>query len=162
MIMNSLVLRSDVRSKDRDDIRELLVSTGSFKPREIDVAIELIDDKLSKTNSEYLFIFADMENTPVGYICYGQITMTESNYDIYWIAVRGDLRGEGIGTLLLKEAEKNINFLGGRHIYVETSSSKGYRLTGAFYRKHGYSQVARIPYFFSEDDDKLVFMKTIA
>jgi ribosomal protein S18 acetylase RimI-like enzyme len=160
--MNSLVLRSDVRSKDRYDIRELLVSTGLFKPREIDVAIELIDDRLSKTKSEYLFIFADIEKIPVGYICYGPVTMTEFSYDIYWIAVRGDLRGEGIGTLLLKEAEKNINFLGGRRIYVETSSSEGYRLTEAFYRKQGYSQVARIPYFFSEDDDKLVFMKTIA
>lgn len=155
-------LRSEVKESDRDDVRALLLSTGIFYPHEIKVAIELIDDRLAKgTHSEYHFIFADGDKGLKGYICYGPITMTIGRFDIHWIAVRKDSQQRGIGSMLLKEAERDILSQGGRFIFVETSSRPDYASTRAFYRSHDYGEVARIPDYYAEGDDKVIFMKAL-
>jgi ribosomal protein S18 acetylase RimI-like enzyme len=161
--MEKIMLRSEPGPGDREGVRELLVSTGFFHPFEIDVAIELIDDRLRKgEKSEYLFIFADVGRKPAGYICYGPITMTERRFDLYWIAVHNSLRGKGVGKLLFREAENHMRKLGGQYIFSETSSRDVYLPTREFYRKLGFREVARIPKFYADNDDKVVFMKTLS
>lgn len=163
--MNSicaLTLRREPEGRDRESIREILLSTGVFYHFEIEVALELIDDRLSKgEGSEYHFIFAESDGEPVGFICYGPITMTEHRFDIYWIAVRKDMQGMGIGSLLLTEAEGDMRRLGCSLIFVETSSRQVYEPTRGFYRRSGFREVARIPDFYAAGDDKVVFMKSL-
>lgn len=160
--LDNIILRKEPLSKDRVFLKELLLSTGVFFHHEIEVAIELVNDRLIKGDeSEYLFIFADKEDGTVGYICYGPITMTEERFDINWIVVRKDMQSKGIGSLLLGEAEKHIKELSGTYIFIETSSRDVYKPTRDFYRKYGYLEVARIPDYYSKDDDKVVFMKSL-
>ncbi|MGE5893291.1 MAG: N-acetyltransferase family protein [bacterium] len=160
--MENIVLRREPRESDRDAVRELLGSTGFFSPREIEVAAELIDDRLTKGgSSEYLFIFAEIDRKPGGYICYGPITMTEGRFDLYWIAVHSGMQGRGIGTLLLTEAERHIDSLNGNYLFSETSSRGIYEPTREFYRKQGFREVARVPQFYADHDDKVIFMKRL-
>ncbi|MBF0316711.1 MAG: GNAT family N-acetyltransferase [Nitrospirae bacterium] len=157
-----LVLRREVRDSDREGVRRILGATGVFHPREIDVAEELVIDALALgSESEYLFIFADVDATTVGYICYGAISMTEAGFDLYWIATDPLFYNRDIATKLLREAEGHIVTLGGRYIFVETSSKVQYLPARGFYGKRGYVEVARVPNYYANGDDKVIMMTTL-
>jgi len=80
--------RYEVRPEDRGVVRSLVESTGVFSPIEVDVAIELVDDRLEiGAQCDYKFVFAELEGSTVGYTCYGPISLTAASYDLYWIAV---------------------------------------------------------------------------
>ncbi|MBF0336343.1 MAG: GNAT family N-acetyltransferase [Nitrospirae bacterium] len=158
----SLVLRRQVRDTDRDDVGRILGATGVFHRREVDVAEELVIDALEKgTESEYLFIFADVDGITAGYICYGAISMTEAGFDLYWIATDPRYYNRGIAATLLREAEGHIVALGGKYIFVETSSKVQYLPARGFYKKHGYIEVARVPNYYADGDDKVILMTTL-
>jgi ribosomal protein S18 acetylase RimI-like enzyme len=102
-------LRNFVSSRDLNEIRRLLEDDGFFKPSEIEVALELVDDSIVKgSNSDYNFILAEYEGKTAGYVCYGPILVTDGRFDLYWISVKKELRRKKIGSLLLVNAEKNI------------------------------------------------------
>jgi ribosomal protein S18 acetylase RimI-like enzyme len=154
--------RGEPHARDISGIRRLLETTDVFYPHEIDVAVELVEDRILKGRaSEYYFVFAQNRADTLGYVCHGPITMTEGRFDLYWIAVRKDAQGMGLGGKLLLRAEEDILERGGRIIYVETSSRDVYLPTRKFYLAHGYIEVARVPRFYGDEDDKLIFMKDI-
>ncbi|MDA8091304.1 MAG: GNAT family N-acetyltransferase [Nitrospiraceae bacterium] len=170
--VNKFSFRYEPVPADRQRLKEILSSTGAFYKREVDVAIELLDDRLQKgEKSEYIFLFCEAEEKKrgkgkaggkvAGYVCYGPITLTKGRFDLYWIAVDASMQGSGIGSALMLEAEKKMAELGCRHIYVETASKKKYAPTRAFYRKNGYAFVALVPEYYAPGDDKLIFMKTL-
>jgi ribosomal protein S18 acetylase RimI-like enzyme len=149
--------------EDCVSVREILDSNGIFYRYEVDVAIELIEDRLERgEDSDYHFIFMDQEGECVGYVCYGPIYMTDNRFDLYWIAVREDLRGGGLGKILLAETERQVLKRNGKILYVETSGKDDYLKTRAFYKKNGYSEIACVPHFYKENDDKIILMKRLA
>jgi D-alanine-D-alanine ligase len=153
--------RHDVAPSDADAVRRIVASTGFFSPAEVDVAVELIEDRLTKGDrSEYRFIFADSEGSPAGYVCYGPIACTIGSYDLYWIAVHDKHRGGGLGTKLMAEAQRVIAIEGGRRIYVETSSRPQYQPTREFYLKCGYRIEATLEDFYSQGDAKVILVKS--
>lgn len=159
----AVTLRADLRTQDREAIRRLLDSTGVFYPQELDVAVELVDDRLAKgENSDYHFLVAESCGEAVGYVCFGPIAVTDRRYDLYWIGVRKDRHGLGIGGRLLREAEKRICARDGKYLYIETSSRPVYEPTRRFYLGHGYREVARVPHFYGDDDDRVIFMKALS
>src|SRR3977135_447998 len=80
------VLRFDVRPSDSNAVRSIVDRTGFFRPDEVDVAVELVDEHLKRgTASGYHFVFAESEGVVVGYACYGPIVCTVSSFDLYWI-----------------------------------------------------------------------------
>jgi ribosomal protein S18 acetylase RimI-like enzyme len=113
------------------------------------------------TASEYLFLFAESADKIAGYVCYGPVSMAQGRFELYWIAVDASRRGQGIGKLLLGRAEAHMRELGGKYVYSETSSRDAYRPTQEFYGKQGFREVARVPLFYADDDDKVIFMKTL-
>lgn len=157
-----ITLRTRARVRDWSDIKKILLSTRLFYSYEIDVALDLLDDQIKwKEESIFSFLFADRNRECVGYVCYGPILTTDNRYDMYWIAVRKDLHGKGIGKILVEETEKRICEKKGRHIYVETSSREDYEPTRAFYRRNGYVEVARVPHYYKDNDDMIILMKTL-
>jgi len=159
---DQIVLRRVVVPADPDTITKIVASTGFFRDDEIQVAAELAEERLEKgASSGYEFLFAEIEGETVAYSCYGLIPCTLHSYDLYWIATRHEYMNRGIGKHLLKETEKEIFKLGGKGIYVETSSKEQYAPTRAFYEKNQYLLKARLEDFYAPDDDKLVYVKTI-
>lgn len=156
-------LRGQVTPADRDAVRQIVETTGFFRPDEVDVAVELVDEALAKGEaSGYYFLFAEIDGNVAGYACYGPIACTLGSYDLYWIAVDPQRQGQGLGQLLLREAERQILQRGGRHIYIETSGRPQYTPTRAFYDRCGYAVAAVLAEFYDRDDDKVIWRKVCA
>jgi len=141
---------------------EILKDTPEFKPSEVVVAEEVIDDCLNDpVNSGYHILVAEDGSAIAGYICYGPTPLTDGTWDIYWEAVAQEKRGQGIGSALMKAAEEEIRKAEGRLAIIETSSTPAYEKTRRFYLGVGYEIIARIPDFYSPGDDKLILQKRL-
>ncbi len=157
---NSMTLRYDVREQDLATVREILESTGFFYPPEVDVAVELVEERLRKGEaSGYFFAFAELDGRTVGYSCCGPIACTTSSFDIFWIAIHSDAQRHGMGKWLMSVTEELIFGRGGERIYVETSGREHYLPTRKFYDRCGYQQVAELPEFYGEQDSKVIYLK---
>jgi len=158
----SLALRTDARAADINAVRRIVESTGFFSDAEVAVAVELIEDRVSKgCRSDYRFVFLDRSNEPLGYACFGPIACTVGSFDLYWIAVHNDARGRGIGRQILAAAEQQIAQEGGRRVYVETSSRVQYEPTRQFYLRCGYQIEATLQDFYSQGDGKVILVKAL-
>ncbi|MCG6918215.1 MAG: GNAT family N-acetyltransferase [Deltaproteobacteria bacterium] len=150
-------IESDVGS-----IRKIVRSSGYFSAEEVEMAVELVQENLSKGESSgYHILFVEINERVVGYSCYGPIPCTRESYDLYWIAVFHEFRGRGIGRELLERTEKKIGKMGGRRIYVDTSSRDQYEPTRSFYLANGYEQEALLKDFYSPGDDKIIYVKQL-
>ncbi|MCJ7669347.1 MAG: GNAT family N-acetyltransferase [Dehalococcoidia bacterium] len=126
------------------------------------VAEELIDSYLEDPSSSgYHILVAEVDSTVTGYICYGPTPLTEGTWDLYWMAVSREKQGQGIGSALMKSAEKEIVRAKGRLAIIETSSTPAYEKTRHFHLSQGYEIVARIPDFYAPGDDKLILQKRL-
>jgi GNAT superfamily N-acetyltransferase len=162
MSTQSLTFRYDVRPEDRENVRRLVDSTGVFSPVEIDVAVELVDERLQQgEQSGYHFVFAEHEGRTVGYTCYGPIPLTAASFDLYWIAVDKSLHGMKIGRALLEKSEGFVRQIGGRKVYIETSNRHHYAPTRGFYLRCGYRQAALLEDFYAAGDDKVIYVKDL-
>lgn len=160
--LREVTYRDSPLPSDSDAIRTIVSSSGFFSPQEIEVAVELVREREIKgLSSGYFFIFAEKDNKVGGYTCFGPIPCTAESFDIYWIAVLESLRRLGLGLELLKRTEATIRRLGGKRIYVETSSRPQYDPTRAFYRTCGYREAAVLEHFYSANDHKIIFLKVL-
>ncbi len=157
-----MVIRPIVR-QDKDKILPILKQRGTFNEKEIQVALEVIDEGLRMPGGNDYHIFCACEDSGelAGYICYGPIPMTDYCYDLYWIAVDERVSRRGVGEGLLRFMEESVGKKGAKKIYVETSSTALYEAARSFYKKHGYGVVSILTDFYRDGDDKIVFMKNI-
>jgi ribosomal protein S18 acetylase RimI-like enzyme len=154
--------RDEVQPRDREVVRDIIATSGFFSLDEVAIAVELVEERLAQgRQSGYYFVFAEHDNEVVGYTCFGPIPGTIVSYDLYWIAVRNQYRGQGIGSLLIRRSEEMITALGGRRIYVETSSRSLYIPTHAFYDAQGYCQEAVLEDYYAPGDSKLIYVKVL-
>lgn len=154
--------RYDVLAEDRQRVREIVESTGFFSAAEVDVAVELVDERLAKGESSgYCFVFAEVEGQTVGYACYGPIPATAASYDLYWIAVHQAWQGRRYGRLLLAESERLIRQAGGHRVYIDTSSRAQYQPTRAFYEHLGFRREAVLEDFYAPGDGKVIYVRMV-
>jgi ribosomal protein S18 acetylase RimI-like enzyme len=163
LISAEITYRQDVIAADCERVRDLVASSRFFSSNEIDVAAELVEERLSKgLGSGYHFLFAEDRGHLLGYTCYGPIACTEDSFDLYWIVIRSQLRGMGLGRRLLAETETLIEQQGGKRVYVETSSREQYSPTRGFYTGRGYELCATLKDFYREGDDKMIYVKVLS
>ncbi len=154
--------RYDIEASDPKHIRALTESTGVFSPGEIEIAVELADERLAKgPSSGYHFVFAEGDGQVRGYTCYGPIALTIGSYDLYWIAVSKSSQGLGLGRVLLEKSEALIRQSGGRRVYIETSTRPPYAPTRAFYERCNYHLEVVLKDFYASGDGKAIYMKAI-
>ena len=100
----NITFRTEPVKSDIQRVIEIVESTKFFYDHEIEVAAELVTERLSHGESTgYYFVFAEVDGVTVAYSCYGPITMSKTSFDLYWIATHNDYRGKGIGKKLLEE-----------------------------------------------------------
>src|ERR1700741_2288042 len=151
---------------DRSGVFRILENAGNFTPEEVAIALELIDEWLELgEHSGYLAYVMESQaeggSEVLGYVCFGPPPLTESTYDLYWIAVDKPKHRGGVGKRLLKFAEDEIARRGGQMLLVETSSQETYGGTIQFYEKTGYELVGKIKEYYKPGDDKLIFAKKL-
>src|ERR1700680_299963 len=151
---------------DRSGVFRILENAGNFTPEEVATALELIDEWLELGEHSgyltYVLEARDAENSEVlGYVCFGPTPLTESTFDLYWIAVDKSKHRGGVGKRLLKFSEEEVVRRGGRMLLIETSSQETYGGTIQFYERTGYELVGKIPEYYKPGDDKVIFAKRL-
>lgn len=158
-----LILRQAVSPADAEAVRALCRSTGNFSPAEVDVAVELVTERLAKgLASGYHFLFAEDDGAVRGYACFGPIACTLHSWDLFWIVVHKALQGRGLGRRMLNEVERLVYMQGGTRLYIETSAKPQYGPTRAFYEKCDYTKEAELPDFYAAGDGKIIFRKILS
>jgi len=149
--------------RDRDTILAFMAATGFFRPDEMLIAQEVLDESLAKgPGGPYQSFVADEGGRPVGWVCIGPTPCTLGTFDIYWIGVSPDRQGGGVGAGLMAHVEDLIVRQGGRLAVVETSGRAVYDPTRSFYSKLGYHEAARVADFYAPGDDKVICVKPLA
>ncbi|MCF8381206.1 MAG: GNAT family N-acetyltransferase [Bacteroidales bacterium] len=155
--------RKQLQESDISYIEDILNSSNFFYDHEVKVALELAQENLTdgEEKSGYIFIICEVEEKPVAFACYGKTPCTEDSFDLYWIAAHQNQMGKGIGKILMKMIDEDIKNLGGKSIWIETSSRPLYEPTRQFYIKTQCELVAELPDFYGKNDNKLVFLRKV-
>src|SRR5438067_1925956 len=85
----------EARPEDAAGLVALVRSVGEFTPDEVEVALELIESALAKTD-DYQVVVALEHDRVTGYACFGPTPMTKGAFDLYWIASAKGARGSGV------------------------------------------------------------------
>lgn len=149
---------------ETDTLVALTDATGLFKPLEVVALREVLDDFHATNNAaDHHAVTCEIEGVIVGFAYYAPAPMTEGSWQLWWIAVRTDQQGCGIGSELLRYVEEDIRAARhGRVLFIETGSLPHYELTREFYRKNGYEQHALLKDFYAAGDSMVVFRKAFS
>jgi acetoin utilization deacetylase AcuC-like enzyme/GNAT superfamily N-acetyltransferase len=159
---DGLEWRSAVMPDDVGRVRSLAASTGMFSAAEVDIAGDLVTERLTKgLRSGYHFILAERGSGLVAYACCGPIEGTQGSFDLYWIAVSPEEQRRGLGAQVYARAETAMRKANAKHIYADTSSSDKYAATRGFYQRMGFREEARLPDFYGPGDGKVIYVKEL-
>jgi ribosomal protein S18 acetylase RimI-like enzyme len=149
------------KGQDGDGILRVTSHIDVFTDEEKDCVAELWDEyvRLGTKASGYTFLVAFDGAQVSGFACYGERPLTKGTYDLYWIAIDPFARRKGAGRELLQRVEAEIQKMGGRLVFVETSGLEKYEATRCFYLATGYLLEATVKDFYSEGDDLVIFTK---
>jgi GNAT superfamily N-acetyltransferase len=162
--MTNFVLRDQPRPSDLAAVRRLTEESGVFSAIEVDLAVELLQERLARgvATSGYHFLFAESgEGAALGYACHGPAPLTVASWDLYWIAVAAADHGKGIGRRLIASAEQRAAAAGAATIYADTSGRPDYARTRAFYEHAGYLKAAELPDFYAPGEAKVIYAKKL-
>lgn len=158
----NLTFRTSPEKRDIARVREIVESTKFFYHHEVEIASELVEERIRDGESTgYFFVFAEIDGVTVAYSCFGPIIMSKTSFDLYWIATHSDYRGKGIGKKVLEETCKLANQMGCSIIIAETSGLPHYEPTRVFYTNNNFELEARLRDFYAMGDDKLFYTKRI-
>lgn len=158
----TIELRDEPTPDDVAAVGEIVAATGFFNATEVEIAVELVEERLEMGPvSGYFFVFAEEAGRVLGYTCYGPIDGTEGSYDLFWIAIDPTQQRRGLGRVLMDETERLIRAMGGRRVYAETSGRSQYEPTREFYRRLGFDREAELSDFYAPGDAKVFFVKAI-
>jgi len=111
--------------------------------------------------SGYVFLVYKNGDPLLGYACFGPHPLTEGIFDLYWIAVDPQARGQGIAHALLSRVEDEVRARGGRMVLVETSGTLPYAPARRLYESCGYRYEAVVHDFYAPGDDLIIFSKPL-
>jgi ribosomal protein S18 acetylase RimI-like enzyme len=156
-----LMIRSATPA-DTDQLVALARGTGVFQPHEIVALREVLDDYHAANEAEghVARVFADAAGV-AGFTYFAPVPMTDRTWELWWIAVDRSRQGGGLGRILIEDVEADLRAHGQRLLLIDTSSLPHYEPTRRFYLNSGYSQAARVPDFYRDGDDKVLFWKKL-
>jgi ribosomal protein S18 acetylase RimI-like enzyme len=150
-----------MKSSDKAAVMGLIEATNFFHAHEVIVAEELVDVYLNVPDQKdyQVIVIEDAEGNVAGYLTFGPTPMAVGVYDLYWMAVDPKAQGLGYGRKLVEWLEDHVRAERGRLIIIETSSSPKYEPTRRFYLGLKYTEVARIPDYYQNGDDRVIYTK---
>jgi ribosomal protein S18 acetylase RimI-like enzyme len=104
---------------------------------------------------------SEEEATARGVVYYQPKPAADGVWDLSMIAVARPQQGRGVGTELMRHVETELRGEGVRLLLVETSSTPTFTATRAFYARLGYREAARVPDYWSDGDDLVLFVKDL-
>lgn len=167
-----MITQRGLRAEDRPLIAALLESVPAFTDDERAVALELVDVTLGQPSTDgygYRFVLS-FQGAPggdgaprlLGYLCYGRTPMTQSTYDLYWIATSPDFARSGVARGLVSTMESEIAREGGGLVRVETGSREGHGAAVRFYDAVQFTRAAVLADFYAPGDDLIIYTRRVA
>lgn len=148
---------------DKKRIEEILRSTSFFYDFEVETALEIADETLSKGSegSGYYWLKASDDSGVIAFANYGKNTFSTHSWDLYWLAVHQNSRHKKLGSRMLLEIENDVRGHGGKILWIETSGRPLYAPTEAFYQRNGYTLQASLKDFYGPGDPKQIYSKVL-
>lgn len=147
-----------VTADDLPPLRDVLDAAGLFPS---DLLAPMIQPFLEDPDCPHLWLTATIGAAPVALAYCEPERMTDRAWNLLAIAVHPDQQGRGVGRAILRHLEAHLAQSGQRLLLVETSSLPEYARTRAFYAANGYAEAARIPDFYRDGEDKIVFQRKL-
>ena len=147
-----------IKKSDLPALKEVLDTIELFPSEYLD---GMIADYLNNPESEDIWFTSTEGEKPISLAYCAPEKFTEGTFNLYAIGVKKDCQGKGLGGKMMDYLEKELKSAGNRVLIVETSSSPDLELTREFYPKQGYKQVAVLPDFWTEGEDKVIFWKKL-
>ncbi len=144
-----------LRADDIPAVVDLVVAAGMFTAQE---AGFLREELAPREDGATCLV----EDTPTGaglasVLFYRPEEAADRAFDLTMIGVRPDLQGTGRGRALMRHAEQDLRDRGQRLLVVRTSGTDQYAGTRAFYRRLGYTEHTRVPDYWTDGDDLVLF-----
>ncbi len=158
----ALEWRSAVMAHDVGRVRSLVTDTGFFSAAEVDIAGELVTERLTKgIRSGYHFVLAERGAGTRGL----RLLRPDRRHGRLVRSLLDRRRAGGAGqgarrASLCPGRERPCAGPGAKRIYADTSSSDRYAPTRGFYQRMGFAEQARLPDFYAPGDGKVVYVKT--
>jgi ribosomal protein S18 acetylase RimI-like enzyme len=149
---------------DGSDIDRIMSSLSNFTVTDRDCVRELWEDFLNNgSKSSYQFCICKdyLNQSTLGFACFGKHALTENTFDLYWIAVDAANQRSGAGSDLLIYVEEQVVSQNGRRLIIETSSTEAYQAARNFYRRHHYLREAVIRDFYAPGDHLVIYTKEL-
>jgi ribosomal protein S18 acetylase RimI-like enzyme len=147
---------------DTPELLNLTAATGFFKPHDVEILREVLDDYHASNREEgHRAVTSEREGAVVGFAYYAPVPMTTGTWTLWWIAVSKKSQSRGLGGELLHHIEDDVRKEGGRLMLIETSSIAMYEPTRKFYLKQGYEQEAMVRDYYTDGDGLVIFRKRL-
>ncbi len=139
---------------DAPAVVDLVVAAGMFTRDDAGFLLEALEPVEGTT---CLVEDADDGAGLASVILYRPEEAADRAFDLTMIAVRPDLQSTGRGEALMRHAENDLRERGQRLVVVRTSGTAQYDRTRAFYRRLGYTEHTRVPDYWTDGDDLVLF-----
>ena len=151
-----------IRAMISDDIESVL-QLGRDLQMFDEEGIKLIADRLQDyfaNLGEDIWLTADESGLAGCLYCVPE-PMTHSTWNVLMLMVNDQHQGSGIGHSLMDAIENKLTTLSASLMLVETSGLDDFESARKFYKSCGYTEQARIPDFYEQGEDKVIFTKSL-
>lgn len=160
------MLIEPVFEKERDHLLDIAVKTGLFTPSDAEgllgnVLTQLATGALPEQHAA-VACRSHSGGVALGWAYFAPDPYAESVWNLWWIGVLPQHHGSGAAQALLQHVEKVAAEAGARLLIIETSDLEPMARARRFYQKSGYLERGCIPQFYSENESKVIFSRSIA
>ncbi len=164
--MSAVAMLTRVRDavwEDRAAIYDILMTSGLFGKTDADCVDEMFAETWQRPRPDaYRWLSAvDSAGRVCGFACYGPESLTQDTWDLFWICVRPEARGHGVGRTLIDAAVANARAARGRVMVIYTSSTDKYAGARRLYEASGFAQKAEIPDYYSDGDSLYIYWRRL-
>jgi ribosomal protein S18 acetylase RimI-like enzyme len=134
--------------------------SGGFRQLELDVLEDQLERYFEHGSSDTgefgrVRVALAASGELAGFAWIGADPITDSSWELYWLAVARRFGGAGIGRALLDEARRYAARAGGRRLVLDVSST-AYPPAVTFYERNGFKVVGRVQDYYRPGDDRLI------
>ncbi len=151
---------------DTSRLVALAVATGLFEPADADLLLRDVLDNIhaGRLGADHVATVCTdgPDGLPAAWAYFARDEMADGVWELFWIGVTPERHGEGIGEALLRSVESDVSARKGRLLLIATSSTPPLSRTRQFYGKRGYAECGRVPDFYADGDDKVLYVKRMA
>ena len=148
--------------EDADRLVEIAVEAGLFPAEEAGFLNEMLAEHFAGDGEDgHVWLADELDGRPCAVAFYQPAEATNGTWYVKMLTVAPDSQRGGRGTAMMRHVEDALRSDGQRVLLVETSSLDEQAPARAFYAKGGYDEVARVPDYYDEGDDMVLYRKSL-